>query len=52
MHDSVIINKINAGMSIRSTVPDTNKSNNTYNVSVTENNNKYCCLSQLNGIAV
>jgi len=52
MHDSFIINKINADMSVRSTVPDTNKSSNICNVSVTENNNKYCYRSQLNGIAL
>jgi len=28
MHDSFIVNKINAGMSVRSIVPDTNKSSN------------------------
>jgi len=40
MHDSVIINKISAGMSIRILITDTNKSSNIYNVSLTENNNK------------
>jgi hypothetical protein len=51
MHDSFIINKINAGMSIRSIITDTDKSSNIYNVSVTEYN-KYRYRSQLNGIAI
>ena len=52
MHDSFIINEINAGMSIRSKITDTNKISNICNVSVTENNNEYCYRSRLNGIAV
>jgi len=48
MCDSFITNKINLGLSIRSIITDANKSSNIYNVSVAENNNKYCYRNNFN----